>query len=391
MGTELPSGFWNGSKHDFTSPVVYTLTAPDGVTKKSYTVSVEFYDDTSEEVQSGDEILSPADNTKISCKDSEAVILKGWAGDSSKEISLFKYVVNGISYTTSANATTQTIPNARAYEVKISGSSLKEGNNTLEIWVMYADNSGTGSGGTLKKLGTRTVVKEGHKAVKDAAVAATCETAGKTEGSHCSVCNTVIKAQTTTAALGHSWDNGKVTKAATCTTAGTKTYTCTRCKKTRTETIAATGHKAVKDAAVAATCETAGKTEGSHCSVCGTVLKAQTTTAALGHDYGEWKTIKAATYTEPGQAERVCRRNASHKEYRQLPILEKAKIALSACSIQLSEQTYVYDGTEKAPTVTITYNEKTLTEGKDYQVYFADNVNPGTAKITVIAKADSTG
>ena len=709
MGTGLSSDFWNGSTHDFTSPVVYTLTAPDGVTKKSYTVSVEFYDDTSEEVQSGDEILSPADNTKISCKDSEEVIFKGWAGDSSKEISLFKYVVNGISYTTSANATTQTIPNARAYEVKISGSSLKEGNNTLEIWVMYVDNSGTGSGGTLKKLGTRTVVKEGHKAVKDAAVAATCETAGKTEGSHCSVCGTVLKAQTTvaalghswdggkvtkaatctaagtktytctrckktrtetiaatghkavkdaavaatcetagktegshcsicgtvlkaqtttaalghswdggkvtkaatcttagtktytctrckktrtetiaatghkavkdaavaatcetagktegshcsvcgiiikaqtivatlghswdggkvtkaatctaagtktytctrckktrtetiaatghkavkdaavaatcetagktegshcsvcgiiikaqtivaalghswdggkvtkaatcttagtktytctrckktrtetiaatghkavkdaavaatcetagktegshcsvcgtvlksqttTAALGHSWDSGKVTKAATCTTAGTKTYTCTRCKKTRTETIAATGHKVVKDAAVAATCETAGKTEGSHCSVCGTVLKAQTTTAALGHDYGEWKTIKAATYTEPGQAERVCRRNASHKEYRQLPILEKAKIALSACSIQLSEQTYVYDGIEKTPTVTITYNEKTLTEGKDYQVYFADNVNPGTAKITVIAKTDS--
>ena len=113
MGTGLSSDFWNGSTHDFTSPVVYTLTAPDGVTKKSYTVSVEFYDDTSEEVQSGDEILSPADNTKISCKDSEEVIFKGWAGDSSKEISLFKYVVNGISYTTSANATTQTIPNAR--------------------------------------------------------------------------------------------------------------------------------------------------------------------------------------------------------------------------------------------------------------------------------------
>ena len=191
------------------------------------------------------------------------------------------------------------------------------------------------------------------------------------------------------AALGHSWDGGKITKAATCTAAGTKTYTCTRCKKTRTETIVATGHKVVKDAAVAATCETTGKTEGSHCSVCGTVLKAQTTVAALGHDYGEWKTIKAATYTEPGQAERVCRRNASHKEYRQLPILEKAKIDLSACSIQLSEQTYVYDGTEKTPTVTITYNEKTLTEGKDYQVYFADNVNPGTAKITAIAKTDS--
>ena len=34
-------------------------------------------------------------------------------------------------------------------------------------------------------------------------------------------------------------------------------------------------------------------------------------------------------------------------------------------------------------------HEKTLTEGKDYQVYFADNVNPGTAKITAIAKTDS--
>ena len=308
MGTGLSSDFWNGSTHDFTSPVVYTLTAPDGVTKKSYTVSVEFYDDTSEEVQSGDEILSPADNAKISCKDSEEVIFKGWAGDSSKEISLFKYVVNGISYTTSANATTQTIPNARAYEVKISGSSLKEGNNTLEIWVMYVDNSGTGSGGTLKKLGTRTVVKEGHKAVKDAAVAATCETAGKTEGSHCSVCNTVIKAQTTTAALGHSWDSGKVTKAATCTTAGTKTYTCTRCKKTRTETIAATGHKVVKDAAVAATCETAGKTEGSHCSVCNTVIKAQTTVAALGHSWDSGKVTKAATCTAAGTKTYTCTR-----------------------------------------------------------------------------------
>ena len=308
MGTGLSSDFWNGSTHDFTSPVVYTLTAPDGVTKKSYTVSVEFYDDTSEEVQSGDEILSPADNTKISCKDSEEVIFKGWAGDSSKEISLFKYVVNGISYTTSANATTQTIPNARAYEVKISGSSLKEGNNTLEIWVMYVDNSGTGSGGTLKKLGTRTVVKEGHKAVKDAAVAATCETAGKTEGSHCSVCNTVIKAQTTVVALGHNWDSGKVTKAATCTATGTKTYTCSRCKKTRTETIAATGHKEVKDAAVAATCETTGKTEGSHCSVCNTVIKAQTTVAALGHSWDGGKVAKAATCTAAGTKTYTCTR-----------------------------------------------------------------------------------
>ena len=40
--------------------------------------------------------------------------------------------------------------------------------------------------------------------MKDAAVAATCTKAGKTEGSHCSVCKEVITAQKTTKALGHS-------------------------------------------------------------------------------------------------------------------------------------------------------------------------------------------
>ncbi len=41
----------------------------------------------------------------------------------------------------------------------------------------------------------------------------------------------------------HTWDNGKVTKAATATTAGVKTYTCTKCKATKTEAIPATGLK----------------------------------------------------------------------------------------------------------------------------------------------------
>ncbi len=41
----------------------------------------------------------------------------------------------------------------------------------------------------------------------------------------------------------HTWDTGKVTKPATCKDAGVKTFTCTRCKTTKTETIAKTGHK----------------------------------------------------------------------------------------------------------------------------------------------------
>ena len=148
----------------------------------------------------------------------------------------------------------------------------------------------------------------GHKEVKDAAVAATCETNGKTEGSHCSVCDEVLKEQTEVPALGHNWDSGKITKAATCTETGVKTYTCTRCQKTKTEEIKATGHKEVKDAAVAATCEKAGKTEGSHCSVCGKVIKAQKEVPALGHNWDAGKITKAATCTETGVKTYTCTR-----------------------------------------------------------------------------------
>ena len=42
-------------------------------------------------------------------------------------------------------------------------------------------------------------------------------------------------------ALGHAWDNGKVTKQPTETETGVKTFTCTRCGETKTEVIPATG------------------------------------------------------------------------------------------------------------------------------------------------------
>ena len=40
----------------------------------------------------------------------------------------------------------------------------------------------------------------------------------------------------------HDWDNGRVTAQPTCTKAGEKTYTCTKCGKIKTERIDATGH-----------------------------------------------------------------------------------------------------------------------------------------------------
>ena len=70
--------------------------------------------------------------------------------------------------------------------------------------------------------------------VTDAAVAATCTTAGLTEGSHCEACSTVIVAQEEIPALGHDYQITETT-GATCVTAGKVTYTCSRCDDTYTE------------------------------------------------------------------------------------------------------------------------------------------------------------
>ncbi len=117
----------------------------------------------------------------------------------------------------------------------------------------------------------------------------------------------------------HTWDEGKITTEANCGQDGVKTYTCSVCKGTKTETINKpdhnwgdwvkvdiTSHKRVCknnathietadhtpiiDSAVDATCTETGKTEGSHCDVCKSVIVEQTTTPALNHDFtGEYE------------------------------------------------------------------------------------------------------
>ena len=67
---------------------------------------------------------------------------------------------------------------------------------------------------------------------------ATCLANGLTEGSKCSVCGEIIKAQTTIPALGHSYGAWTVTKTATTTAEGVKTRSCSRCGAKETRPIA---------------------------------------------------------------------------------------------------------------------------------------------------------
>ena len=73
---------------------------------------------------------------------------------------------------------------------------------------------------------------------KDVVTAPTCTAKGYT--THTCACGDSY-VDTYVDALGHDWDEGKVTKPATATETGVKTFTCTRCGETKTETIPATG------------------------------------------------------------------------------------------------------------------------------------------------------
>ncbi|MBQ7580108.1 MAG: hypothetical protein IJU39_02240, partial [Clostridia bacterium] len=141
----------------------------------------------------------------------------------------------------------------------------------------------------------------GHTVVIDEAVAPNCTETGLTEGSHCSVCNTVLVAQEVVPALGHTVVIDEAV-APNCTETGlTEGSHCSVCNTVLVapEVVPALGHTVVIDEAVAPTCTETGLTEGSHCSVCNEILVAQEVVPATGHT-PETRNIVAATCTQEG-------------------------------------------------------------------------------------------
>lgn len=145
-------------------------------------------------------------------------------------------------------------------------------------------------------------------------VEATCIRPGNIEYYTCTGCDKLldkdgqeITEDIEIPALGHDFTGEwTVTKPVACTESGVKARKCSRCKETEKETIPATGHTEAEDAAVAATCTTAGKTAGSHCLVCNTIIKAQEEIPATGHSFGKWEKVKAPTCMGRGSVKRAC-------------------------------------------------------------------------------------
>ena len=239
------------------------------------------------------------------------------------------------------------------------------------------------------KTETQTIAKTGHKSVTDKAIPATCTTDGKTEGSHCSVCGAVIKAQDTIKATGHKFGNWTTTKSATCTESGTQIRKCETCGATESKSLSAKGHTEVVDKAIPATCTTDGKTEGSHCSVCGAVIKAQTTITATGHKSSGWIVDKTASIGVKGSKHKECTVCKKVLETAEIPAL--SRISISKASVTLSTSTYAYDGKTKTPSVTVKVNGKTLKKDTDYTVSYSNNTKVGTATVKITGKGNYTG
>ena len=233
---------------------------------------------------------------------------------------------------------------------------------------------------------TETIAKLSHSYITTV-VAPTCTTDGYTLHK-CSVCGTSYK-DSTTRATGHSYGNSVVTKQPTCTSEGAAIKTCTKCNATVTEKLPAKGHTAVTDKGYSATCTTAGKTDGSHCSVCGAVIKAQTTITATGHKSSGWITDKAASIGVKGSKHKECTVCKKVLETAEIPAL--SRISISKASVTLSTSTYAYDGKAKKPGVTVKLNGKTLKNGTDYTVSYSNNTKVGTAKVTITGKGNYTG
>ena len=156
-------------------------------------------------------------------------------------------------------------------------------------------------------------------------------------------------------ALGHDWDEGTVTKEATCTAAGEKTFTCLRCDETRTEPIEPKGHtpgEAVRENEKAATCTEAGSyDEVVYCEVCKTELsREQVTVPTIAHTAGApvHENEKAATCTQAGSYDEV--------------------VYCEVCNTELSRTEKTIAKLEHTPGEAVRENEKaaTCTEAGSY-------------------------
>ena len=187
-----------------------------------------------------------------------------------------------------------------------------------------------------------------HKEVRNAKKA-TCTEDGYIGDTYCKDCGEKLEAGSVIKKLGHTWDNGVITKEATETEEGVKTYTCKTCGETKTEkipaashhwdqgtitkkatctengekthhctdegcdkiwieTIPATGHQhtELRDKKTA-TCEKDGYSGDTYCKDCGQLISKGAVVKATGHSWDSGKVTETATCKKEGTKTYTCK------------------------------------------------------------------------------------
>ena len=171
--------------------------------------------------------------------------------------------------------------------------------NPAMNWTLDAD--GKWQGYTVSDKGACTHTDYG---TTERTVPATCGKAGRVD-TICDNCGEVVSTRELPPTGAHVWGNGVVTTAPTETTPGVRTFTCSGCDQTRTETIPATGaHDYQFTKTVAPTC-TDGGYDPYTCSGCGATERRNLTDAA-GHKWDGGTVTTAPTETTPGVRTFTC-------------------------------------------------------------------------------------
>ena len=171
--------------------------------------------------------------------------------------------------------------------------------NPAMNWTLDAD--GKWQGYTVSDKGACTHTDYG---TTERTVPATCGKAGRVD-TICDNCGEVVSTRELPPTGAHDWGNGVVTTAPTETTPGVRTFTCSGCDQTRTETIPATGaHDYQFTKTVAPTC-TDGGYDLYTCSGCGATERRNLTDAA-GHKWDGGTVTTAPTETTPGVRTFTC-------------------------------------------------------------------------------------
>ena len=175
-----------------------------------------------------------------------------------------------------------------------------------------------------------TCASNGHTVVTDKAIDPTCTVSGRTEGSHCSVCNTVLVATQTISATGHNYGAWNTVLNPTCEDMGKEERTCSTCNTKEENSLSALGHEWLEwQEFKKPDCTSDGKNIRD-CSRCSD--KDYQTVSAKGHQFGDWETTQHPSCIAEGCQKRICN-NCTYSEEQSVSVINHSYDASNRCSV----------------------------------------------------------